>query len=78
MKKAVWLVLFVLVVSFLAVRGCIHKKSATPSVTLGAPVAKKKVVFSPRAVEKPSPVLPARKAQEPKIAIILDDWGNNH
>ena len=77
-KTVVLLILLVLAVGFLAVRGCVHKKPAALSVTLGAPVAKKKVVLAPRAVEKPSPVLPARKAQEPKIAIILDDWGNNH
>ncbi len=77
-KTVILLLLLVLAVGFLAVRGCARKKPAAPSVTLGAPVTKKKVVLAPRAGEKPSPVLPAQKAPEAKIAIILDDWGNNY
>jgi len=67
-KTVILLILLVLTVGFLAIRGCVHKKPAAPSITLGAPAAKKKVVLAPRVEEKP----------EPKIAIILDDWGNNY
>ena len=71
-------VLLVLIVGFFAVRGCVHKKTTAPSITLGAPAAKKKVVLAPRTAEKPSPVVSAQKVSEAKIAIILDDWGNNY
>ncbi len=76
--KIILPVLFVLIVGFFAVRGCVHKKAAAPSVTLGAPAAKKKVVLAPRAGEKQPAVVPAQKVSQPKIAIILDDWGNNY
>ena len=77
-KTVIFSVLLVLAVAFLAVRGCVHKKPAAPSVTLGAPAAKKKMVLAPRAGENQPPVVPVQKVSEAKIAIILDDWGNNY
>ena len=68
-------VLFVAIVSFFVVRGCVHKKTTVlpPEIPsrVTTPKPPKEAQIPPIAANTPIPAAPAR------MAIILDDWGNN-
>ena len=66
--KIVLSVLFVVMVTFLVVRGCVQKRRvfAPHRQEVLAPSRKKRI-----------PVVPLEKTAQPRVAIILDDWGNN-
>jgi len=69
--KIILSVLFVLGISFFVVRSCVHKKPVYPKET----IALKRVVYKK---EPPQAVIPpVTPPAGPRMAIILDDWGNN-
>ena len=65
-------VLFVLLASFFVVRACVHKKPFYREIKKPAPVVKKRIVY-----EKAGPPPSEKVSEGPRMAIILDDWGNN-
>lgn len=83
--KIIFSALFVLAVSFLVVRGCVQRKPVAEvfQFQLGGnrPAPKKIIrqipVGAPRrgALPQHVPAVPARRA---RMAIVLDDWGNNY
>ncbi len=63
--KIVLSVLFILTISFFVVRACVYKKPSFHEIKKPVRFIKKKVIY-----KKPA-------AESPRMAIILDDWGNN-
>lgn len=73
--KIILSVLFVITIGFFIVRSCVPKKPPTAyREEKAAPVAVKKTVKVPMA---PKPAPEGEKPQA-RMAIILDDWGNNY
>ncbi len=72
-------ILFVLSISFFVVRACVHKKPVAYKIEKPSPVAKKKITYKKTEPGKEEVAKqPAEeKAKGPRMAIILDDWGNN-
>src|SRR5437016_5354705 len=65
--KIILSIVFVLVVSFFVIRGCVHKR--TPSSEYEE-TQEEKIPIKKSVAAKPA----AKKA---RLAIILDDWGEN-
>src|SRR3989338_4962354 len=69
--KIIFSIIFVLSVAFFVVRACVYQK----------PVAKRPAkearVTPVKKAAKTGKTLPAPVAGKAKIAVILDDWGNN-
>ena len=75
--KIILSVLFVLIVSFFVVRGCVHKKIVSREEEIRESIPSKKV-FRKRVGEPVGATRRvARTSEGPRMAIILDDWGNN-
>ena len=70
--KIVLAIFFVLVVSFFVVRSCVHKKSFYYEVEKRIFVTKKKLIPEKVYVQPSGEIV-----KGPRMAIILDDWGNN-
>ena len=74
-------VLFVLTISFFVVKGCVQKKAVRYRQETHRPSVQKKTVQK-KTVSKKEAAGTAAVSQEaytgPRMAIILDDWGNNY
>ncbi len=70
--KIVLAVLFIGLVSFFVIRGCVHKKVSVRPTHVAARKGPREARIPPIGAPTPIPAAPAR------MAIILDDWGNNY
>ena len=70
-------VLFVLTISFFVVKGCVLNKPAHHREETRKPLVAKKAVHKKAAQTAVAP--PSQETPKgPRMAIILDDWGNNY
>lgn len=75
--KIVLSIIVVLAVAFFVARGCVHKGAHRPAAVGGVvlpPVHKVPIKARPVRI---LPIIPQAIPLEPRIAIILDDWGYN-
>ena len=81
MIKIVLSVLLVLGVSFFVVKGCVHRKPVHRGEISQRQLVTRRVVHKKNISQKEEAVQVVTPSQEtpegPRMAIILDDWGNN-
>ncbi len=79
--KIIFSTLFVILISFFIVRACVHKHAIRHEIEKPHPIIKKKVIHRNVVLpeeEKAAQMPSETPIQGPRMAIILDDWGNNY